>query len=429
MSLFVKPITGTDDLYAPNYQQNIYRVLPTALRCMGVNIARDDLFDLPIVVKHLKENKALNAERVIVCIIDSLGSQNIIKTRLETFLNDLDVISLSSTFPTITSAAMPSITFGVPPTKHGILGHVIFFSEYGALVDTLKMSGHKVRYRDAIPYAGIDVRALLWAKGIPEILKKLHPSLVVAEGLPREIPGTGLGRFYVQRENIFTFNGFIDAFGMARRVFEHIQSHKLFMTLYFPQIDILAHKYGLYSPEYYAGCNAFHRHLHVFLESFSASEAKHTTVILCSDHGQNPLREKQTIVLTQEQLLEVQDSLKVPPGHSGRITHFYCQSGSKRKKLKQWLLDQVADRAVIFDKKDLDNAQLLPASSSKRIIQRLGDLLLIARDGAKLRIEQEDKPGEPWGLLPIQGLLANHGSLTTDELITPFVAFNVASSK
>lgn len=426
MSLFTKPLSGTDDLFAPNYQQNIYRVLPTALRCMGVNIARDDLFDQPSVMKHLKQNKALDAERVIVCIVDSLGSQNILKTKLETFLNDLDAVPLSSTFPTITSAAIPSITFGVPPTTHGILGHVIYFPEYGALVDTLRMSGYKLRYRDAIPYAGIDIRALLWTEGIPELLQKMHPSLVVAEGLPREIPGTGLGRFYVQRENIVPFNGFIDAFGMVRRVFDHYQGHQLFMTIYFPQIDNLTHKYGPNSPEYKAGCNTFHQQLQAFLESLPASEAKHTTIILCSDHGQNPLRENQKIILTQDQLKEVKGTLKVPPGHSGRVTHFYCQSTSKRRKLKQWLQEQVEDRALIFEAKDLDQAQLLPVPSSKRIIQRLGDLLLIARDGAKLIVERDDDSAEPWGLLPNQGFLANHGSLTADELKTPFVAFNAA---
>ncbi|MFW9984659.1 MAG: hypothetical protein ACFFCB_08015, partial [Candidatus Odinarchaeota archaeon] len=82
MSLFHTPLAGTDDLFAPNYQQNIYRVLPTALRCMGVNIARDDLFNQSNVMKHLKQNKALDAERVVVCIVDSLGSQNVVGTKL-----------------------------------------------------------------------------------------------------------------------------------------------------------------------------------------------------------------------------------------------------------------------------------------------------------------------------------------------------------
>jgi hypothetical protein len=285
------------------------------------------------------------------------------------------------------------------------------------------MSGSKLRYRDAIPYAGIDVRALLWTKGIPELLQKNYPSLVVAEGLPREIPGTGLGRFYVQKENIVIHNGYIDAFGMVRR----FPNQKLFMTLYFPQIDNLAHKYRPNSYEFKSGCDEFHQHLKAFLESLPASGAKHTTIMLCSDHGQNIVQENRTILLSQEQLAEVHGTLKMPPGHSGRVTHFYCQSTSKRRKLKHWLQEQVEDRALVFEPKDVDKTGLLPVRCSKRIIQRIGDLLLIAREGAKLRVEREDQSNESWGLLPFRGLLAEHGSLTADELLTPFIAFNAAN--
>lgn len=427
MPLGQTPLVGTDDLFVPNYQQNIYRILPTALRCMGVKIFREDLFDIPVVKKHLRQNNALKAERVIVCIVDSLGVQNIRGTKLGAFFEELSGVTLSSTFPTITSAAIPSIIFGVPPTTHGILGHVIYFQEYGALIDTLRMSGYRTRYRDAIHHAGIDVRVLRWTEAIPEILKKTNPSLVVAEGLPREIPGTGLGRFYVLKENIVTYDGFIDAFGMVRRVFDHYPNQSLFMTLYFPLIDLLAHKYGPYTTEYKAGCNTFHQQLRAFLEGLPTSEAKKTTIILCSDHGQNPLREDHEIILTQDQLAEVEGTLKLPPGHSGRVTHFYCRTATKRRKLKHWLQEQVNDHALIFDAKDLDQNQLLPVPTSQKIIQRLGDLLLIARDGANLRVEREDYSGEPWGLLPNLGLLGSHGSLTADELFTPFMAFNAAN--
>ncbi len=422
MSHVLTPLTGTDDLFSPDYQQNIYRILPTALRCMNIPTPRDDLFALPEALRHLRQNEALDAEKVIVCIVDSLGLRNMDGTKLETLFKDLSGITLHSTFPSITSAAIPSINFGVPPTTHGILGHIIYFPEYGSLVDTLRMSGYKVRYRDAIAYAGIDVRILLWAKGLPELLRKMHPKLIVAEGLPQEIPGTGLGRFYVQQENLFTFRGLIDAFGMVRRVFNQYSRQHLFMTLYFPLLDTLSHKYGPSSLEYKTGCNIFYDHLRIFIENLAASEAKKTTIVLCSDHGQNSLRDDRTISISTKSLAEIQNTLKVPLGHSGRITHFYCQSTSKRRKLKRWLQEQVEDRAIILDAKDLDQAKLLPVLCSRRIQQRLGDLLLIARDGASLMLEDANSNEAPLGLLPPQWLLANHGSLTMDELLTPFVA-------
>jgi predicted AlkP superfamily pyrophosphatase or phosphodiesterase len=347
-------------------------------------------------------------------------------TKLLDFIETHNGVPLSSTFPSITSAAIPSINFGVPPTTHGILGHVIFFPEYGTLIDTLRMSGYKVRYRDAIASAGIDVRQLLWSEGLPTLLERTHPDLILAEGLPQQIPGTGLGRFYVQRDKVITYQGFIDGFGMANRLINYYQNHPLFMTCYFPEMDMFAHKYGPDSSEYKAGCESFLRQLSVFAQSLPASQAKNTTIMLCSDHGQNLIRKDREITLTQEELTEVKVTLKVPPGHSGRVTHFYTHSPTKRRKLKQWLQERVADRALVFDAKDIDKQKLLPVPTSRKIQQRLGDLLLIGRDGVRLRIAREESYAEIERLLPDEGLIGHHGSLTLDELLTPFLAINAA---
>jgi hypothetical protein len=425
--LNLTPLENADDLFVPDYSQNIYRVIPTALRCIKKPISRDDLFGIPSVQKHLKANNALNAERVIVCIVDSLGVQNFQGSKLSTFFENLNGITLSSTFPSITSAAIPSINFGLTPSEHGILGHVIYFKEYNALIDTLKMSGEKTRWRDAIASAGIDVKTLLWAPGIPELLAKIYPELVQAEGLPREIPGTGLGRFYILRENVFTYNGFIDAFGMTQRVMNAFPSSPLFTTLYFPLIDTLAHKYGAYSKEYRLGCNSFYEQLRTFTEQLPNSMAKNTIIILCSDHGQTPLQEDRSITIPPEELDDVRGTLKVPPGHSGRVTHFYCRSATKRRQLKKWLQERIEDKAVLYSPKELEQSKLLPVPVTRKITHRLGDLLLIGRSGVSLRVEREDFATESQRLLPWSGLLSSHGSVTKDELLTPFLAFSADS--
>jgi len=426
LQLDLEPLPGTNDLFRPDYQLNIYRALPTALRCMGIQVNRDNLCENRAVKQQLSANKALGAQRVIVCILDSLGVQNMQGTKLMDFIQTHNGITLSSTFPSITSAAIPSINFGVPPTTHGILGHVIFFPEYGTLVDTLRMSGYKVRYRDAIASAGIDVRLLLWSEGLPALLEKSHPDLILAEGLPQQIPGTGLGRFYVQRDKVFTYQGFIDGFGMARRLITHYEDRPLFITCYFPEMDIFAHKYGPDSSEYKTGCDSFLHQLSTFAQSLPATQAKTTTIVLCSDHGQNLICKDREIILNQEELTEVKGTLKIPPGHSGRVTHFYTRSPIKRRKLKQWLQEHVADLALVFDAKDIDKHKLLPVPTSRKILQRLGDLLLIGRDGVRLRIARDEPPAEMERFLPDEGLIGHHGSLTLDELLTPFLAINAA---
>lgn len=419
-------LKGTDDLYVPDYERNIYKVLPTALRCMGVQIPRDDLFNYPEVHEHLKVNDAQKAERVIVCIVDSIGLENIQNTALAQLFDDLSGVTLSSTFPTITSAAITSIHMGVPPSEHGICGHRIYFREYGSTVDTLRMTGQDVHFRDAIPRSGIDVRNLLWCSPISDLLMQPKYQVIHAEGLPGHIAGTGLGHFFTHRSNILPFSDYIDAFGMTRRVLAAFSGKPLFITLYFGNLDLLSHKFGPYSIEFREGCNSFLRHLRAFAESLSPVEAKHTTIVICSDHGQNTFREKRKIFFSQEQLEEVKGTLSRPPGHSGRVMHFYCASATKRQRLKHWLQNHVSDCAVILDTKDLNKTKLLSKPITRKITERLGDLLLIGRDGASTVVESPRFRREPWGILPITELMASHGSITADELYTPFIACNAS---
>jgi len=426
MTLSRIQLKGTNDLYVPDYERNIYKVLPTALRCMGVQIPRDDLFNYPEVQKHLKVNDAQKAERVIVCIVDSVGIENIRNTTLAQLFEDLNGVTLSSVFPTITSAAITSIHMGATPSEHGIFGHCIYFREYGSIVDTLRMTGYNVNFRDAIPRSGIDVRNLLWCSPISDLLNQTESQVIYADGLPDHIAGTGLGHFFTHNSNILPFSGFIDAFGMTRRVLAAFFGRPLFVTLYFADLDFLAHKFGPYSIEYREGCDSFLRHLRAFAESLSPAEVKQTTIVICSDHGQNSFREERKIFFSQAQLEEVKGTLSRPPGHSGRVMHFYCASPAKRKRLKDWLQEYVSDRAIIFDTKDLEKAKLLSKPISRKVTERLGDLLLIGRDGASTVVESSRYRGEPWGILPMTEMMANHGSLTADELYTPFIACNAS---
>jgi hypothetical protein len=420
-------LSNADDLFAPDYNQNIYKVFPTALRCMGIKIPRRDLFPIAEVKNHLKRNEALKAKRVICCFVDSLGIENIKGTNLEKTFQDLEGVTLSSTFPTITSTAVTSFHHGVPPLEHGIVGHQIYFPEYDAIVDTLRMAGQGIRMRDAISRAGINVRKLLWTEPISDLITNISdPLLVYADGLPAYIAGTGLGQFFTKTGSIVPYTNLIDAFGMTRRIITKFSKQPLFVMLYFGFMDDLAHKYGSTSIEYHEGCNAFIRQLRAFVNSLPSSLSKETTICLCSDHGQNQLREDRQILFTEDELKEVQGTLLRPPSHSGRVMHFYCAGTTKRRRLKRWLQNHVDDCAVIFDTKDIDQAGLFSKRLSRLAIQRLGNLLLIARDGASAKVERDNTSVRNWGLLPEFKFEATHGSLTSDELFTPFLAFNAS---
>jgi hypothetical protein len=424
MALSRTLLAGTDDLYVPDHGLNVYKVLPTALRCMDVQVPREDLLDEKTVRAHLTANDALKAERVVFCLVDSLGANNVQGTSIARLFDDLQGVTLSSTFPTITSSAVTSIHLGVPPTTHGIMGHQIYFREYGVVVDTLRMAGADVRARDAIPYAGIDVRVLRWTRSIAEHLQEINSPVVYADCLPSHIAGTGIGHFFTLRSNTVPYTDYVDAFGAIRQLLSRFSNQPLFVTLYIANIDFLAHKYGPETPEYKEGCDTFLRHLRTFAESLTASVAKKTTIVITSDHGQHAIRDERRIVFSRDQLAEVKGTLRVPPGYSGRVMHFYCASPTKRRLLKRWLQEVAGDRAVVMNVNDLNRARLLPVPASRAIVDRLGDLILLSRTGASPEIERRSSENQSLDLLPPTRLLGTHGSTSADELYVPFLAFN-----
>jgi hypothetical protein len=77
-----------------------------------------------------------------------------------------------------------------------------------------------------------------------------------------------------------------------------------------------------------------------------------------------------------------------------------------------------------MDIKELNSAGLLPVPATRAIVDRLGDLLLLCREGANPEIERRGSENQPLELLPPTPLLGSHGSTTADELYVPFLGFN-----
>ena len=74
--VIVERFNGDEDLFIPNYNQNIFMTIPTAFRMLGIDVMdRKNLFDNKNCKSMLEENECLSAENVINVIVDSVGIQ------------------------------------------------------------------------------------------------------------------------------------------------------------------------------------------------------------------------------------------------------------------------------------------------------------------------------------------------------------------
>ena len=118
----------------PDYSRSICSVLPTALNAIGVKLPGGyRLLDIPKISRK-------KYDRLFFFFLDSLGLEACKKSGgLFSRLFKPHGVSLTSVFPSITSTALCSIYTGLPPARHGILGHKIYFDEIRSVVDVLRM--------------------------------------------------------------------------------------------------------------------------------------------------------------------------------------------------------------------------------------------------------------------------------------------------
>lgn len=421
----VEPFVNDEDLFVPNYNQNIFMAMPTAFRMLDINSSdRKSLFDNKNCGWVLKENDCLNAENVVNVIVDSIGTQQfLLADRLRKIYEKLNGIVLSSIFPTITSAAIPSIHFGLPPERHGIMGHKILFPQLGTVVDTLKMASVKALNYDLLYRSGIDVKLLLLERGIYDILDE--ENVLHAELLPWNIAGTGLSHLLMTEKVSIGFSGIIDGFSLAKRILEKHEGRKTLINIYVGLLDSMSHIYGPYSEEYRYALGYLEEILLNFIKRLNENIAKKSVLTLFSDHGQDGLQMEKKILVNEAEIAEISKFLSFPPGRSGRVMHFYVKEDCSQNVV-EWLREKIGNNGLAFTFEEIQGKLLPETRDPDTIRSRMGDVILIMKKGAEMRTEKEEE--NKFEIIE-KTFLGSHGSITFNEMTVPYLASNINKIK
>ena len=434
MSLDLKPISDTP-FFIPDYRQNISMVVPSALKCLDQDLGRRSLFDLPQTKQVLEDNNCMDAEIVIVILVDTLGYTKLqaISKKLLNVYQKLDCFQLSSTCPTITSTCLMSIHTGLTPCEHGIVGHKIYIPEYDNIIDFLKMSPIDIKTRDSLMKSGVNYRSLSWK---PSLYDLMNRDLIAHLGLVHHrILDTGLSNLLVDPK-IRTDIGYanlIDLFAKAKKIIKNkkrIQQSKLLLNIYTGYLDELSHLYGPNSPEYDAGFHYFEIRFLEFVKSLEKEGlSKKTTLFLLSDHGQVPLDPNKIIAFTKDELKYVKRFIK-RPGRSGRAIHIYVKP-EFLEEAEDFFRNFIAEKGEVFrfsDVVDFLGCSYSVNINTERLQERFGDLIIFLKKGYHMELPKPRKRGKDWldSLMETEIKLGSHGSLTFDELVVPCIASNAS---
>ena len=334
--------------------------------------------------------KVLQARQILLLVLDGLGWLQLRdRTEVAPTLTDMAGGPITTVAPSTTAAALTSISTGLPPGEHGMVGYRIAVGG---------SSG---------PPHGEILNALRWSTGNGDARCRYDPRLfqpcemfgsqrppVVTRA---QFADSGFTAAHLSDTRLF---GYADRGGLVDQVLGAFAREEPFVYAYWDDIDRTAHEFGLaerYNDEL-AACDAMVAEL---LHRLPAG----TAVVVTADHGQ---------VHVGERLVDLPAEVtSLVDGQSGeaRFRWLHSRPGAASDLLAAaheafdhvgWVrsVDEVVSAGWLGDR----------VTSAAR--GRLGDVAVVARDPVAFVDPAEASSIE---------LIGRHGSLTADEMLVPAI--------
>ncbi len=324
------------------------------------------------------------ADQTVLLVLDGLGwNQLQERSSRVPFLASLVGGPITSVAPSTTATALTSITTGLTPGEHGLVGYRI--SVDGAVLNSLRWYANGRDMRAEIP-----PRDIQSAPAFPG----QHPVVVTRA----EFEETGFTQAHIGGVR---FCGFRTQSTLVAETIRLLREGESFIYAYYDGIDKVAHEYGL-GDQYMAELISIECMIQHLVENLPTG----TALVITADHGQ------------------VEVGTNLVNLHSDVMAHVSYQSGEGRFR---WLHARPGRARVLLDAVRAHHGELAWVRSRDETINegwfgskvtdparsRLGDVALVARDNVAFVDPTDTGPFE---------LIARHGSLTTDEMLVPLLA-------
>ncbi len=335
----------------------------------------------------LPANFGSSSQRVLL-VLDGLG-WNQVQNRPDLLptISSMQGASITTVAPTTTAVALTSITTGLTPGEHGIVGYRMMVDDQ--ILNTLRWrTDERGDVRRSIP---------------PEMVQPYKPFL--DHNLPFVTKGefctTGFTTAHLRNGRL---KGYRTSAVLVHNVASLLASGEEAVYCYYDGVDKVAHEYGL-AAEYEAELRFVDRLVDDLLEAAPAG----TTLLVTADHG------------------HVDCGSNIEDIHPAVAQNVVAMSGEARFR---WLhtspddVDKVAEAAKewhghhawVFRKDEMIKQKWFGHHVSDDAASRMGDVALL--------------PFEPTGFAdPADtgpyNLIGRHGSLTEDEVLVPCVTASV----
>ncbi len=327
---------------------------------------------------------ARGANQTVLLVLDGLGFE-----QFESFRDMMPTLAamaytpITSVVPSTTASALTSISTGVGPSEHGIVGYRMMMN--GDVINTLRWTSTHGDMRKKMPPTEVQ----------PRVAFSGRKPIVITKG---EFASSG---FTLAHLSGVRHRGWRAVSALVTNVAVALREGERFVYAYYDGIDKIAHEYGL--AEHYRAELAAADALVAAIVRVLPTGA---SLVITADHGQ------------------IDTGSDVRHIHPDVMTHVATQSGEGRLRwlhakpgrsgaLIQAVRAHHGDEAWIYSRSEARDARLFGLRMTDAVSTRLGDVCLVATGSHAFHDPADSGPFE---------LVARHGSMTSAEMRVPLFA-------
>jgi hypothetical protein len=325
--------------------------------------------------------------------------------------------AITTVFPSSTVPALATLSTGLPPAAHGLMGWTVHLEEFGEAAELARWgpAAGAGSYQDP-ELGGHDPVAFFGHATLYQRLAAAGVRSVVV--CPAAIRGSGLSAMTFRGAEFVRYHAASSLLVLAEQALAGRRpGERLYVYAYWSALDTVSHHHGPVGSEHGAEVAALDHALGRWLDRHD--RRGDLLVLLTADHGHVPSDPARMVRLDREP--ELLARLAAAPTGERRVAYLHVRPGATAA-VRAHCTARLAHAAEVLDAGDAATQGLFgPGPMGAAARRRVGDLILVARDDYQL-VYPFPKPGEQPDPAPFLG---NHGALDPREMLVPLLALRL----